>query len=123
MLLVPAFWPAIGTAIAGVLLFGAAPYLPSLFPPSFVRLVGFGAICAAMAPLWAMTESWQQPLALGGASLVLMLAIHTIQTRTKCPPSGAQDAGDVQAPAVDPLVEPAAGAAETAPADSELISK
>lgn len=72
---------AIATAVAGVLVFSLAPYLPSIFPPAFIRLVGFCAVGASLAPLWALSESWQLPAVVGACSLMIMLIVHLAQTR------------------------------------------
>ena len=84
---------AIGTALAGVVLFGLAPHLPSLFPASFTRLVGFGCVCAALVALWMLYESWLPPALLGGASVAAMVVIHFAQTRRRPEPT-PEERGD-----------------------------
>lgn len=70
-----------GTAFAGVLLFVLAPYLPSVFPPSFARMVGFMAVVMSLVPLWARVGNWVPPLVVGGSCLAVMIVAHLIQTR------------------------------------------
>jgi hypothetical protein len=72
---------AAGTALAGLLLFCLAPYLPSAFPPFVARLVGFFAIFASLAPLWILSGSLLASAALGGACLLVMIIVHLFQTR------------------------------------------
>ena len=79
-LMAPECLLALGTAVAGVLVYSLAPYLPSIFPPSFTRLVGFCAVGASLAPLWAVSEGWQLPGIVGACALAVMLTVHTLQT-------------------------------------------
>lgn len=84
---------AVGTALAGLLVFALAAHLPSVFPPAFARLVGFVAVGASLAPVWVLAESWRQPAALGGVCLAAMAVVHVLQTRRRAPARGAQEEG------------------------------
>ncbi|MHB9024800.1 MAG: hypothetical protein ACYC7E_11605 [Armatimonadota bacterium] len=77
---------AAGTALAGLLLFCLAPYLPSAFPPYIARLVGFFAIFASLAPLWILSGSLLPSAIVGGACLLIMVIVHLLQTRRSKPP-------------------------------------
>jgi hypothetical protein len=79
--LTPEMLQAAGMVVLGVVLFGLAPYLPSLFPHWFTRMMGFGVSCIALCTLWLLTWSWQAPALLGGAALVAMALIHQMQGR------------------------------------------
>jgi len=72
---------AVGTALVGVLLFGFAEYLPTLFPPAFLRLIGFAGVITALPPFWVAFESWLPLLLLVVPCLTAMIAIHLVQTR------------------------------------------
>ena len=71
----------LGTVLVGLLIFGLAPHLPTLFPPSITRFVGFFTILSAVITIRIETESWLIPALVGIASLLVMGGIHVIQTR------------------------------------------
>lgn len=74
---------ALGTALAGILLFGVAPYLPAPFPAWITRFVGLFAVCSSLPSLWVATESFQIPGIVGGISLFALLAIHLLQVKKR----------------------------------------
>lgn len=74
---------AMGTAVAGIVIFGLAPYLPSLFPPAFTRFIGFGACCSALVPLWVLSDGWLLPAGVGACCLLIIGIIHWRQTRRR----------------------------------------
>ena len=81
ILLTPAGVYALATVLLGVAAFWLAPALPAMFPPSIIRLVGFAAICAAMAPLSVMSGGWHVPALVGGCAMLLLVLAHWRQTR------------------------------------------
>lgn len=74
-------WLAVGMTILGTALFGLAPYLPSLFPHWFTRLVGFSVTVLALCTLWLLTENWLLIAVLGGCCLLVMIVVHLVQRR------------------------------------------
>lgn len=75
---------SVATALAGVLLFGFAPYLPSFLSASLIRLTGFWCVCTALAPLFVLSDFSLAPVALvGGTCFGVIVIIHLLQTRRK----------------------------------------
>ena len=87
ILLTPNGLFAVFTILAGICLFGVTPYLPRVFPPAFVRMVGLMAVCFSLLPLWAYSASWQLPTTVGACAFAVVVIIHTAQTRPARRPS------------------------------------
>jgi hypothetical protein len=81
LFLTPETLCAVGTALLGVLLFSFASRLPRVIPHWLMRLVGFGAVCMALFPLWVYTETWQVPVLVGSSCMLAILIVHFVQTR------------------------------------------
>lgn len=71
---------ALATALMGLLIFGFAPKLV-FFPPALMRLFGCCLICAALAPILVITESWAITALVGGGCLIAVIVIHLVQTQ------------------------------------------
>lgn len=80
-LLTPGCIGAMATAVAGVVLFALAGYLPTPFPPSISRLIGVWAVLSSSFPLWVASGSWPVTALINGLCLAVIILVHVLQTR------------------------------------------
>ncbi len=83
---------ALATAVAGVVLFAFASYLPAPFPPSVTRFVGFFALATALFSFWVASGSWPATAVVGGLGVAALLVVHVVQTRHTAVPPAAESA-------------------------------
>jgi len=71
---------SLAMVVAGLLLFGLADRLPTVYPPYITRWVGFFSIFTALISIWIFTESVISTGLLGCVSLIILVIIHLAQT-------------------------------------------
>lgn len=85
---------ALGTAVAGILLFMLAPWLPSLLPPWAIRLLACFVVVTSCIVLWVLSEGWAQPVAVGGGALAVFIVTHLAQTHRHPPANPPNDSAN-----------------------------